>query len=547
MSGILWSGETPFVGDSALAVVVARNADGRLEIFYIGTNNQLYHNWQTTPGGPTWSGETSFPGDSAKDIAVGQNMDGRLEIFYIGINGTIYHNWQTTPGGSTWFGETAFTGDRAQHIAVGQNYDGRVEIFYIGTQGHLLRNVQTTPGSTSWAGETAFAGDSAKQVTVGRNMDGTLEIFYVGTNNNLYHNRQTSANSTQWAGEVAFAGDSAKQITVALNSNNELEIFYIGTNNDLYHNWQTAPNSTVWQGETTFLGTGQTPGPETGQQIAVSANGQSGLLEIFFIGTDNAIYHKWQTIVGGTLGSNFNYIFSSNCQPLMNLSVTINVTEDMVSEFSSGSINGFSFQLNAYSPAGYTCAWQQYVVSLYGSEINAGVDNWPIKGVNLVRGNFPIVALPAARIPVGFQLTISLQNDSTGNVISATYVVVDNGGKTLANVTKVLASIGAMTQDLAPITAFELNLVGPVNYEGSILSSGAGTLTYMAANALTPSLSLPACTETLAVTAETANSVYSGLPTTPSTTITQNFNIAIVESALIRRQGKIRPSTTFPT
>jgi hypothetical protein len=547
-NGLLWAGETPFVGNSALQVVAARNTDGRLEIFYIGTGNHLYHNWQTVAGGPTWFGETPFAGDYADQIAVGQNTDGRLEIFYVGTNRGIYHNWQTVAGGPTWFGETRFPrGVSAEQIAVGLNPNGRLEIFYIGTGGNLNRNMQTQEGSSdSYVGETPFANDSAKQVTVGRNLDGTLEIFYVGTNNTLYHNRKTAANSTEWSGEVAFSGDSAKQVTVTMNPNDELEIFYIGINNDLYHNWQTGANSTIWNGETPFLGTGKDPAPDSGEQITVATNAvgnaQVGLLEMFYIGTNNAIYHKWQTLANDDRGSNFNYIFSSDCESLMNVSVTINVTEDIVSRFSStGTTSGFSFQLNAYSPQGKTCAWQQYVLGLFGSEVTGVINNWPVSGDYLFLDKFSLVNLPSAKIPAGYQLTISLHNDTLGNVISVTFIVIDNEGKTLSNVTEVLTSNGATAAQLAPITAFELNFVGPIDYEGSILSSGAGNFVYSATNALTAALFLPTCTETMAFTAETANTLYGDVPSTPSTTFTQTFVVTDIESPMIRRQRRNTP------
>jgi hypothetical protein len=76
---------------------VARNADGRLEVFYVGANGDLYHNWQTAPGA-AWAGETQFTGDSARQIAVAQNQDGLLEIFYVGSDYTLYHNRQLSPG-----------------------------------------------------------------------------------------------------------------------------------------------------------------------------------------------------------------------------------------------------------------------------------------------------------------------------------------------------------------------------------------------------------------------------------------------------------------
>jgi hypothetical protein len=92
-----WAGETRFAGDSADQVTAAQNSDGRLEIFYVGTNNDLYHNWQKQKGisdNSNWAGETRFAGDSADQVTAAQNSDGRLEIFYVGTNSGLYHNWQ---------------------------------------------------------------------------------------------------------------------------------------------------------------------------------------------------------------------------------------------------------------------------------------------------------------------------------------------------------------------------------------------------------------------------------------------------------------------
>jgi ferric iron reductase protein FhuF len=87
---------------SAKQITAAQNQDGRLEIFYVGTNNKIYHNWQVKPNSD-WSGESAL-GGSAKQITAAQNQDGRLEIFYVGTNNKIYHNWQVKPN-SDWSGE----------------------------------------------------------------------------------------------------------------------------------------------------------------------------------------------------------------------------------------------------------------------------------------------------------------------------------------------------------------------------------------------------------------------------------------------------------
>jgi hypothetical protein len=250
---------------------------------------------------------------------------------------------------------------------------------------------------------------------------------------------------------------------------------------------------------------------------------------------------------GAGLGSNSNYILFDNCTPLRDISVTINVTEDIICQSASGPTAGFSFQLNAYSPKGETCAWQQYVVALFDSELVGSVDNWPLSGPNIINDFFNMAAMPSAKIPAGWQIKISLQNDVDGNISGATYVVTDNQGHTQANVPLQLLSLpGVTTADLAPIIAFELNVVGPVNGESAVLSSGAGTITYAASSTLTVLNQEPPCAESGYVTGETANTVYSVLPASPNTMFTQTFTLSPTGAPMIRKQGKLRPGLIVP-
>ena len=538
-NSLFWAGEVHFADNSAKQIAVARNADGRQEIFYVGTNNDLYHNWQTAPNSEVWAGETRFANNSAQQIAVGQNLDGRLEIFYVGTNGDLYHNWQTAPNSQVWAGETWFRGNSAKRVAVGRNADGRLEMFYVGTNNDLYHNHQTAPNGNGWAGETHFANNSAKQVAVGQNQDGRLEIFYVGTNNDLYHNWQTAPNSELWAGETHIADNSAQQIAVGRNTNGTLELFYVGTNVGLYRNRQSAANSLTWNGETRF-------GDNSALQVDVHANAD-GRLEIFYVGTNFDIYHNWQTASRPGFGSNSNQILFSSCNPLQGVSVTIAVTEEIVCRAASGPTTGFGFQLNAYSPKNEKSAWQQYVISLFGDTVVGAVDNWPLTGNNIINDFFNMVSLPSNGIPAGYVLQMTLQNDTKNNITGATFVVKDDQGRTIANVVKVLTDIsGVSSADIAPIIAFELNLVGPVNSESAVLSSGAGTITYQAITPLAALNSEPSCAESGYVTAETANSLYSLMPPAASTQLSQTFSITSIEFLVVHKEGKIRPSLVIP-
>ena len=67
----------------------------------IGT---LFHKWQTSAGGNTWSPYSSLSGDIAPDtdLAIAMNNDGRLQVFVVGTNNQLYYKTQTSPNSNTW-------------------------------------------------------------------------------------------------------------------------------------------------------------------------------------------------------------------------------------------------------------------------------------------------------------------------------------------------------------------------------------------------------------------------------------------------------------
>ena len=73
-------------------------------MFAIGTDGQLWHNWQWKPNGTTgWSGWYPMGGSFSAGTAVNINIDGRLELFIYGSDGKLWNNWQVVAGGG-WSG-----------------------------------------------------------------------------------------------------------------------------------------------------------------------------------------------------------------------------------------------------------------------------------------------------------------------------------------------------------------------------------------------------------------------------------------------------------
>jgi hypothetical protein len=291
-----WSCESRFAGRTK-GVTVGQNVDGCLDVFYIGTDDCFYRKWRTEPDGG-WSNEFKFA-DITKDAAVGQNADGRLEVFYIDGQDSLCHQRQTEPNGE-WSNKTNFAGP-ASNVAVGQNLDGRLEVFYVGMNDSLYHKWQLA-SSGDWAAEAKFGG-TAKRVSVGRNADGRLEIFVVAMDDRLYHKWQIAPNGS-WSKDAPFA-DSAKVVAVGHNLDGRLEVIFTDMNDILHHNWQTVPSG-GWADEKQF--------GWAARDMAVDQN-DDGRLEVFYIGTDGVLYHNWQLQPG--LHWAGEYPFPSDEKPLL--------------------------------------------------------------------------------------------------------------------------------------------------------------------------------------------------------------------------------------
>jgi hypothetical protein len=164
------------------------------------------------------------------------------------------------------------------------------------------------------------------------------------------------------------------------------------------------------------------------------------------------------------------------------------------------------------------------------------IDNWESKSQSVVYRSSRLATLPSYTLPAGYKLTISLINDDSARITGATYVLVDNHGHTAGNHTLSFSNQPAM--DLAPIVAFQMNFVGDINGATTTLSSAAGTMTYTASNLMSVLNTEPPCVDWDFITVEAANSAYGLLPSAPSQTFTQSFELSI-GGKVIHKVGKV--------
>jgi acylphosphatase len=289
----LQSGQS-FNGDPA----VGQDLDGRLEVFARGTNNAILvdaqeHSGEIVGGWTGWqtlSQANAFQGTPM----VARNMDGRLEIFARGSDGNIWHNWESCVG-CGWNGWVAlqsghsFKGDPV----VGINSDGTLEAFALGNDGNIWHNKQNCAAcSTSWSGWTALQSGKSflGRLSVGRNADSRLEVYALDWNNNVVHNYELSGGG--WSGWGALQSQTAHIFNstpaVGNNADGRLEVFTTeNAHAEMWHDWQTSPNGN-WNGwanlQSGFGFVGAAP---------ATAQIYDGRLEVIAVGRDNNIYHNF--------------------------------------------------------------------------------------------------------------------------------------------------------------------------------------------------------------------------------------------------------------
>jgi hypothetical protein len=284
-------------GDPAVAL----NHDGRLEVFVRGSDNVLYHIWQTVAAAGPWSAWSPLPGESiTSDPAVARNLDGRLEVFAIGSDGALWHIWQKNPAAGPWFAWTSLGtppgGGITGNPSAVENSDGRLEAFVCGPGAALWHIWQITPGG-HWS-EWNLLGGVVTSDPVAIDNAGRLEVFASGAGNALYHMWQTVAAGGPWSAWTWLGNPPGGGITgdpaVASNFDGRLEVFAVGSNGALWHIWQTAPSDGPW-----FVWTSLGTPPGGGITGNPSAVDNSGRLEAFVCGPGAALWHIWQTTPGG--------------------------------------------------------------------------------------------------------------------------------------------------------------------------------------------------------------------------------------------------------
>jgi hypothetical protein len=204
--------------------VVARNEDGRLELFVRADDGSVWHRWQPAAGVRPWAAWSSLespdnqPASSEPPVVV-RNKDGRLVLFVVASDNTIWHRWQQAAQAGPWgawrslgsMDDPEITHPPIERIelAVGAHADGRLALFAAGVMpgaddqsgASLVRQRELTPASDWSPWKTIdFPVRKAFDLTVGSDALGRLQLFMADTaSGELYQLTQLAANGATWA------------------------------------------------------------------------------------------------------------------------------------------------------------------------------------------------------------------------------------------------------------------------------------------------------------------------------------------------------------
>jgi hypothetical protein len=155
--------------DFFAAFRVHENQDGRLEVFALKDSDGLIYHKYVLPGraavdwrsASTWSAWEKLGSVNTRfgDLAVARNGDGRLEVFAIDSDGKVRHVWQRSPN-QGWAGNWEeipllnVMGSRTRRVMSGLDSTGKLKVFVHAEDNFAYMAEQAEPNQGPWLGWT---------------------------------------------------------------------------------------------------------------------------------------------------------------------------------------------------------------------------------------------------------------------------------------------------------------------------------------------------------------------------------------------------------
>lgn len=198
-----WTNLQGNLSTHAGSLTVGRNQSGTLDVFVLDSSGQAWHNYQLSPNNDNTSNWSSWSkqglGGTFTSIIAAKEQNGKLDVFGLGTDNHIWNDIQTSAGSETSWTTWNNIGGNIQSFSVGTNQDGRLEIFAIASDKQLWHNWETSPNAQfSSNGWSALGGGfSSQRPDVANLSNGNLDVLTLDTFGQVWQNYQT--NLTGWS------------------------------------------------------------------------------------------------------------------------------------------------------------------------------------------------------------------------------------------------------------------------------------------------------------------------------------------------------------
>ncbi len=319
---------------------------GRLQIFGVGLDYNVYTKWKTTiDRNAAWSDWATLGGAIASEgeLLVGYSSDGRMQIFCVSHESNIHSIWKTTTDANAPWSDWANLGGSTHYagLSVGYLPDQRMQLFIFGDDGNIDSSWQTVADSNSdWSEWTSMGVPAAPSgglagilgnVSIGYLPDQRMQIFVVGSNGSLFSLWKITTDPgslwTDWIDLGAIPGTGPKalgpgSLAIGYLPDHRMQIFYIGNDSSLYSTWKTTidPDSS-WSAWTNMGGTALNDvsvGYLPDGRMQIFATDQGGYVQsIWKTGTDShSSWSNWANMgsVGSTISAVVGYLPDNSMQ-----------------------------------------------------------------------------------------------------------------------------------------------------------------------------------------------------------------------------------------
>jgi hypothetical protein len=244
-------------GDGVAQPAAALDAQGRLQMFAVGVSSGvLWQRRQTTPGGGwgPWTSLGAPAGVTLAGLAVAPNQDGRLQVFAVGADANLYTVWETAPGVWSAWGVLSPAVVPISSASPILRSGGLLAVVALGNDQavHVISQTAPNDGWGPWAPLGTPPGIQIESVAVAPNANGLLQIFASGSDDGLYTTWETSPGV--WAAWGPLIDPPTAVLVVGLSAGLDsaglLHVLAVDESQTLHHVAQTAPSNDwgAWSG-----------------------------------------------------------------------------------------------------------------------------------------------------------------------------------------------------------------------------------------------------------------------------------------------------------